>query len=225
MCGRFTLFSTYETIIERFAIAAGAIDEADFEKSYNIAPSQQVLAVINDGSQNWLGYLRWGFIPSWAKDERIGYKMINARAESLSEKRSFRNAYQNRRCLIVSDAFYEWKRTEEGKTPYCITLKSNEPFGFAGLWETWKSPDGSSVHSCTIITTDANEAVSFVHDRMPVILKQEAEQLWLNPSVHDTAILDKVLTPYNTDEMEIFEVSKEVNSPRNNSSKLIERIG
>lgn len=224
MCGRFTLFSTYETIIQRFRIES-AIDEADYQSSYNIAPSQQVAAVINDGSKNRLGYLRWGFIPSWAKDESIGYKMINARAETLSEKRSFKKAYQKQRCLIVADAFYEWRRMEEGKVPFCIKLKSNEPFGFAGLWESWKSPEGKIIHSCAIITTNANEAVSSVHDRMPVILKREGEKSWLDPKLDDTEILNQLLAPYKSEEMDIYQVSKDVNSPRNNSARLIERIG
>ena len=224
MCGRFTLFSTYETLIKRFGIEA-AIAEEDYEVSYNIAPSQQVLAVINDGSKNRLGYLRWGFIPSWAKDESIGYKMINARAESLSEKRSFKNAYQKHRCLIVANAFYEWRKAGEEKRPFCIKLKSDEPFGFAGLWESWRAQEGKLVHSCTIITTKANEAVSAVHERMPVILKQEDEKLWLDPGLHDTNLLDKLLTPCQSGMMDIFEVSKDVNSPKNNSANLIERIG
>ncbi|WP_455660678.1 SOS response-associated peptidase [Pradoshia sp.] len=224
MCGRFTLFSTYETLIKRFKIEA-AMDETGYEVSYNIAPSQQVLAVINDGSRNRMGYLRWGLIPSWAKDLSVGYKMINARAESLSEKRSFKHAYQKHRCLIAADAFYEWKKAKGEKRPYCIKLKSNEPFGFAGLWESWRSPEGKLVHSCTIITTRANEAVSAIHERMPVILKPEDEKVWLDPELHDTYVLDKLLTPYNTEAMAIFEVSKEVNSPKNNSPKLIERIG
>jgi len=224
MCGRFTLFSTYETIIQRFRIET-AIDEADYQTSYNIAPSQQVAAVINDGSKNRLGHLRWGYIPSWAKDESIGYKMINARAETLNEKRSFKNAYQKQRCLIVADAFYEWRRMKEGKVPFCIKLKSSEPFGFAGLWESWKSPEGKIIHSCAIITTNANEAVSSVHDRMPVILNREEEKIWLNPKLHDTQILNQLLAPYKSEEMDIYQVSKDVNSPRNNSARLIERIG
>ena len=224
MCGRFTLFSTYETIIQRFRIES-AIDEADYQTSYNIAPSQQVAAVINDGSKNRLGYLRWGFIPSWAKDESVGYKMINARAETLSEKRSFKKAYHKQRCLIVADSFYEWRRMEEGKVPFCIKLKSSEPFGFAGLWESWQSPEVKIIHSCAIITTNANEAVSSVHDRMPVILKREEEKSWLNPKLHDTQILNQLLAPYKSEEMDIYQVSKDVNSPRNNSARLIERIG
>ena len=224
MCGRFTLFSTYETIIQRFRIES-AIDETDYLVSYNIAPSQQVAAVINDGSKNRLGYLRWGFIPSWAKNESVGYKMINARAETLGEKRSFKNAYQKQRCLIVADAFYEWRRMEEVKVPFCIKLKSSEPFGFAGLWESWKSPEGKIIHSCAIITTNANEAVSSVHDRMPVILNREEENSWLNPKLRDTQILNQLLVPYNSEEMDVYQVSKDVNSPRNNSPRLIERIG
>jgi putative SOS response-associated peptidase YedK len=133
MCGRFTLFSTFETIKERFQIDS-AFDEMDYQISYNIAPSQRVVAVINDGSKNRLGYLRWGLIPSWAKDERVGYKLINARSETLAEKPSFRKAYQNKRCLIVADSYYEWQQTLGRKIPMRIKLKNGEPFGMAGLY-------------------------------------------------------------------------------------------
>lgn len=223
MCGRFTLFSNYETIIERFHVES-AFDVDEYQYSYNIAPSQTVVSVINDGTKNRMGYLKWGLIPFWAKDEKIGYKMINARAESLADKPSFRNAYKNRRCLIVADSFYEWRREGNQKTPMRIKLKSGEPFGFAGIWEKWKSPEGNEIFSCSIITTVANETMSSIHDRMPVILRPEDEQEWLNPDNHDAAYLNEFLKPYDSSAMEAFEVSSEVNSPKNNAPNLIQKI-
>lgn len=166
MCGRFTLFTDIEEIKERFDIQ-GSFDE-EYQFSYNIAPSQSVLSVINDGVRNRLGYLRWGLIPFWAKDEKAGYKMINARAETIAEKASFRNAYKKKRCLIVADSFYEWKKTPERKIPMRIKLKNHAPFGMAGLWESWKSPEGISIYSCSVITTVPNELMTSIHDRMPV---------------------------------------------------------
>lgn len=223
MCGRFTLFSNYETIIERFHVES-AFDVDEYQYSYNIAPSQTVVSVINDGTKNRMGYLKWGLIPFWAKDEKIGYKMINARAEFLADKPSFRNAYKNRRCLIVADSFYEWRREGNQKTPMRIKLKSGEPFGFAGIWEKWKSPEGNEIFSCSIITTVANETMSSIHDRMPVILRPEDEQEWLNPDNHDAAYLNEFLKPYDSSVMEAFEVSSEVNSPKNNAPNLIQKI-
>lgn len=223
MCGRFTLFSTFETIMERFHIDS-SFDEMDYQISYNIAPSQRIVAVINDGSKNRLGYLRWGLIPPWAKDERIGYKLINARSETLAEKPSFRKAYQNKRCLIVADSYYEWQQTPDRKIPMRIKLKSGEPFGMAGLWESWKSPEGQAVYTCTIITTSSNELTSSIHDRMPVILKPDDEQNWLNPKIRDFQSLTQYLKPFNPKWMEAFEVSTEVNSPKNNNEQLIQSI-
>jgi putative SOS response-associated peptidase YedK len=155
MCGRFTLFTDFNQLIDRFTIEA-AFTKYEYQMSYNIAPSHSVVAVINDGTKNRLGYLKWGLVPSWAKDEKIGYKMINARGETLAEKPSFRNAFKKKRCLIVADSFYEWKKTQERKIPTCIKLKSDEPFGMAGLWESWKSPIGETIYSCSIITTQPN---------------------------------------------------------------------
>lgn len=224
MCGRFTLFSDFNAIIERFNIEA-AIGEDLYLPSYNIAPSQSVLSVINDGTKNRLGYLRWGLIPSWAKDEKIGYKMINARAETILEKPSFRNAFKKRRCLVVADSFYEWKRDRsKTKIPMRIKLKSDGLFAMAGLWEPWKSPAGHSVFSCTIITTTANNLMKSIHDRMPVILKPEDEQTWLNPTNMDPEGLNHLLKPLPEEFMEAYEVSSLVNSPKNNSPRLIERV-
>ncbi|MEY8757573.1 SOS response-associated peptidase [Peribacillus frigoritolerans] len=222
MCGRFTLFTDIEEIKERFDIQ-GSFDE-EYQFSYNIAPSQSVLSVINDGVRNRLGYLRWGLIPFWAKDEKAGYKMINARAETIAEKASFRNAYKKKRCLIIADSFYEWKKTPERKIPMRIKLKNHAPFGMAGLWESWKSPEGISIYSCSIITTVPNELMTSIHDRMPVILKPEDEKDWLNPSINDPAYLQQYLKSFDSEQMEAFEVSTGVNSTKNNSPNLIQQI-
>lgn len=221
MCGRFTLFTDIEKIIDRFDIQAAFNDE--YHISYNIAPTHSVLSVINDGKKNRLGYLRWGLIPTWAKDEKIGYKMINARAETLAEKVSFKNAFRNKRCLILADSFYEWKVTPEGKIPMRIKLKNNSPFGMAGIWESWKSPKGM-VYSCSVITTSPNNLMTRIHNRMPVILKPEEEKIWLDSSLHDINDLQPLLKCFDSEEMEAFEVSAHVNSPKNNSSTLIERV-
>lgn len=222
MCGRFTLFTDIEEIKERFDIQ-GSFDE-EYQSSYNIAPSQSVLSVINDGVRNRLGYLRWGLIPFWAKDEKAGYKMINARAETIAEKASFRNAYKKKRCLIIADSFYEWKKTPERKIPMRIKLKNHAPFGMAGLWESWKSPEGISIYSCSVITTVPNELMTSIHDRMPVILKPEDEKDWLNPSINDPAYLQQYLKSFDSEQMVAFEVSTDVNSTKNNSPNLIQQI-
>ncbi|WP_394239455.1 SOS response-associated peptidase [Niallia oryzisoli] len=224
MCGRFTLSASFPKIIDRFAIEA-AIEEELYSASYNIAPSHSVLSVINDGRRNRLGYLKWGLIPSWAKDEKVGFKLINARAETLAEKPSFREAYTNRRCLVIADSFYEWKRQDQkNKTPMRIKLKSDALFAMAGLWERWKSPEGKTIYSCTVITTTPNDLVKDIHDRMPVILKREDEQTWLDPTIRTPQELNRLLTPLPEGLIEAYEVSSLVNSPKNNSPQLIQKI-
>lgn len=225
MCGRYSLYVDYRTLLERFGIEETAVEETDYAASYNIAPSQQVLAVVNNGTKNRLGFLKWGLVPPWAKDEKIGYKMINARAETAAEKPSFRQAFKKKRCIILADSFYEWRRTNEGKTPMLIKMKSGEPFAFAGLWESWKSPDGQVVNSCTILTTEANDLMGTIHDRMPVVLSKEGEQLWLDPKVQDPDQLGKLLKPFDSKEMEAYEVSDAVNSPKHNGPELIKKVG
>ncbi|MCG7337169.1 SOS response-associated peptidase [Sporosarcina sp. ACRSM] len=223
MCGRFTITTAIDDIMEHFAIS-NEIDDAYYQPSFNVAPSQNVLSVINDGENNRLGYLHWGLIPPWAKDKKIGYKMINARAETLTVKPSYRNAYKKRRCIIVADSFYEWKRLDDKtKIPMRVKLKSNELFGMAGLWESWKT-NNETIHSCTIITTKPNELVAEIHDRMPVILKQQNEQTWLDPSITDTNQLSPLLVPYDASDMEAYQVTPLVNSPKNNSVDLIQRV-
>ena len=223
MCGRYSLFADFREIEERFGEAT--FEEDEYEESYNIAPSQMVLSVINDGVKNRLGYLKWGLVPSWAKDSKVGFKMINARAETVHEKPSFRAAFKKKRCLIVADSFYEWKRTENRKVPMRIKMKNNELFAMAGLWESWKSPSGELVHTCTILTTEPNDLMSTIHDRMPVILKQKDEQSWLNPEVKTIDELKPFMIPLENGLLEAYEVSDKVNSPKNNASDLIVKVG
>jgi putative SOS response-associated peptidase YedK len=224
MCGRFTLTASVDQLIDRFDIEY-FLEQEDFQPSYNIAPSQSVVAVINNGLHNKMGYLRWGLIPPWAKDMSIGHKMINARSETLLEKPSFRTAYKKKRCLIIADSFYEWKRLDEKrKIPMRIKLKSEGLFAMAGLWESWQSPDGKSIFSCTVITTTPNKLVEGIHDRMPVILRPEDERTWIDPSINDTRILEPLMAPLDEKFMEVYEVTSLVNSPKNNSIELIHRI-
>jgi putative SOS response-associated peptidase YedK len=225
MCGRFTLTASIEEIIDRFMVES-FLEEELYSPSYNIAPSQSVLAVINDGKSNRMGFLKWGLIPPWAKDPTIGNKLINARAETLTEKPSFRNAFKKKRCLIIADSFYEWKRHEDqSKTPMRIKLKEDDLFAMAGIWESWKSPEGRSIYSCAVITTEPNELMKNIHDRMPCILEQSDEKIWLDPALADSAYLNQCLQPLDEALMEAYEVSSLVNSPKNNSIELVKKIG
>ncbi|ANU27322.1 SOS response-associated peptidase [Planococcus versutus] len=225
MCGRYSLFTDYTVLIERFAIEETTIGKDEYVASYNVAPSQQVVAVVNDGNNNRLGKLRWGLIPPWAKDSKIGYKMINARSETVENKPSFRNAFKKKRCLVIADSFYEWQKRDGKKLPMRIKLKTDEPFAFAALWESWKAPDGQIVNSCSILTTVPNELMKKIHDRMPVILSKQDEQTWLDPRVEDIELLKSLLKPYKAIDMEVYQVSEEVNSPKNNKPEIIEKIG
>lgn len=212
MCGRYSLKADIAQLALRFEFTA---DEVTYEPAYNIAPTQQVLTVTNDGERR-AEHMRWGLIPSWAKDMKIGYRMINARGETVAEKPSFRTALRKRRCLILADGFYEWQKLGgKQKRPMRITLKSDEPFAFAGLWETWRNPDGELIKSCTIITTAANEFLSPIHDRMPVILPEEMESFWLDKDLEDPIALSSAIASYPNDEMDAFEVSSLVNNTRN----------
>ncbi|RXJ04305.1 SOS response-associated peptidase [Anaerobacillus alkaliphilus] len=217
MCGRFTLTAEEEEIKERFNVE---LSLTGYEKRYNISPSQQVLAIINDGMKNRAGYLKWGLVPAWAKDPSIGHKLINARGETLAEKPSFKQSFSKRRCLIVANGFYEWKRDGKGKIPMYITFKDKRLFAFAGLWETFQN-GCSPLHTCTVITTTPNELVQEVHDRMPVILPREKEQLWLDRSLSDVSELQKFLQPFPEEEMLTYQVSSLVNSPKNEGSDLL----
>ncbi|MCK0470904.1 SOS response-associated peptidase [Halalkalibacter sp. APA_J-10(15)] len=218
MCGRFTLTADKEEIEKHLQV-----DLFHYTPRYNIAPSQPVLSIISNGEQKKAGYLRWGLVPSWAKDPKIGYKMINARGETIHEKSAFKRLFERRRCLIVADGFYEWKRTEQGKKPYRITVHEGI-FTFAGLWDRWiDAKKGSELTTCTIITTEPNKRISDIHDRMPVILHRRDWDRWLDKTTH-LATLKTLLHSYPAEEMDAYEVSTIVNSPKNESVDCIQSL-
>ena len=221
MCGRYSLIADISGLQERFDFDGSELTRVP---RYNIAPTQMALAVTNGGVRRG-SYMRWGLIPSWAKSASAGNRMINARAETLAERHSFRIAFQRRRCLVLADGFYEWQWKGSGRRPIRIVMASGEPFAFAGLWDGWRGPKGEVVRSCAIITTSANELLSPIHDRMPVILPMELEPLWLDHDIQDYAVLAGILTPYITDEMEAYEVSSLVNSPANDGPEMVVPVG
>ena len=216
MCGRFTL--TDEIINLQAAFQFENLEETI--PRYNISPGQNILTVVSNKTSRLGKNMKWGLVPNWAGDEKIGYKMINARAETIDSKPSFKHAFRRRRCLILADGFYEWKKTAEGKQPYRFVMKDHKAFAFAGLWETWTKGKKPLV-TCTIITTGPNEVTKDVHDRMPVILPEHTYDTWLNPSFDDINELKKLLAPYPADEMEKYEVSTLVNAAKNDSPELI----
>ena len=224
MCGRFTQTAPWEKIAEEFD--AERNPNEDFKPRYNIAPTQDIAAVMDSGNARVVSFLRWGLIPSWAKDESIGSKLINARAETLAEKPSFRNAFRSRRCIIPATGFYEWQNTGKGaKQPFYFHLKEKEIFGFAGLWEEWLDKQtGELLETCTIITTEANEVLKPVHERMPVILKTENYARWLDPKEKDVEKLQEMLAPYPAEEMTAHPVSRSVNIATADSPDLIKPL-
>jgi len=222
MCGRYTLPASPEQLRQFFP----GIEIPDQTPTrYNIAPTQPVAVIANDG-RNRLDFFVWGLIPSWAKDPSIGNRMINARAETLLEKPAFRAAFRRRRCLIPADGFYEWMQQpgSKAKTPMLIRKQSGEPFAFGGLWETWNSPDGSQILSCTIITTTPNTLMQAIHNRMPLILPKTAYDLWLDPGEARGEALQALLRPYPAEGMEAFPVSTLVNSPNNDVPDCVRPI-
>ncbi len=220
MCGRFVRESTIPEILRAFDLA---VESCALKPSYNVAPGQEI-AVIVDGGKRRLIACRWGFIPAWAKVASTGYKMINARAETAAEKPSFRGAFRKQRAVIVADGFYEWRKEKNGKTPFYIHLKSKKPFGFAGLYNVWTSPEGDKIPTCTILTTDANELLEPIHDRMPVILPKEGLGRWLDPAVQEAPALAPLLKPYPPAEMVAYPVSTRVNVPKNDSPENIQPV-
>lgn len=218
MCGRFFIALKYDDLETAFPEFE---PPREWQPRYNIAPTQPVPVVANDG-QPYITFFQWGLVPSWAKDPSIGNRMINARAETLAEKPSFRAAYRRRRCLILADGFYEW-RAEPGqraKTPLAIRLRSGAPFAFAGLWEVWR-PDDTPLLTCTIITTEPNALMAPIHDRMPVILPRSAYATWLDPAERSPHDLQHLLTPYPAEEMLAYPVSTLVNNPANDVPECI----
>jgi len=219
MCGRFTLTVNPAEVQEAFSTYTFP---QQFAPRFNIAPTQPVLVIPND-DQNTADFFVWGLIPMWAKDPSIGNRMINARAETLEEKPAFRGSLKYKRCLVLADGFYEWKASEgkKTKTPFFIHMKDRKLFAFAGLWDSWNSPDGSLVRSCTIITTEPNELTRIIHNRMPVILHPRDYARWLDPSPQTPDQLKPLLKPFPADLMNAYPVSPLVNTPANDKPELV----
>jgi putative SOS response-associated peptidase YedK len=238
MCGRFVSSTPPDQLAQYFDVDEVPEQLLDRGPNYNTAPTTEVVVVRNDGEVRRLDAFRWGLVPFWAKDPAVGNKMINARAETVGEKSAYRKAFERRRCIIPADGFYEWKKEpgSKRKQPFFIHRPDGEPFAFAGLWEVWKGPKqkkdqtaggdqvelppAEPLRSCTIITTAANEAMSQLHDRMPVILPRAAWEDWLSPEVHDTELLGKLLVPAPSELIAFHPVSTEVNNVRNKGEHL-----
>jgi putative SOS response-associated peptidase YedK len=221
MCGRYTLKSAADEVSGMFGVPV----PATLPKRFNIAPSQQVLAIREQpGShQRELVALTWGLVPFWADDPEIGIRTINARSETAATKPAFRASFRSRRCLIVADGFYEWQARDGRKQPYYISLKSGQPFAFGGLWDRWDK-QGEPLETCTILTTEANEPMRAIHDRMPVVIPPESFDIWLDLEIHDPGRLSRLLRPFHPDEMTASPVSTLVNSVKNDSPKLVEPL-
>jgi putative SOS response-associated peptidase YedK len=214
MCGRYRLSRRKQLVEQYFAAVSG---EDDWNPRYNVAPSQPVPTIRQDAREpvRRLSTMRWGLIPSWVKDPGIGYRTINARAETVATTPSFREPFKFQRCLIPANGFYEWKREGATKQPYCFEVNNGELFAFAGLWDRWKSPQGEVVESCTILTTIPNSLLADIHDRMPVILRPDDYELWLDSAFSNTASLSEMLTPFDAGKMRRYPVVPRVNNVLN----------
>jgi putative SOS response-associated peptidase YedK len=219
MCSRFAFYSPHEAMVRLFGLTGGP----EVEPHYNIAPTQFVPTVRHDeAADRRLALLYWGLVPSWAKEKSIGARMINARAETVSEKPSYRSAFRRRRCLVLADGYYEWQAQPQGKQPHFIGMRSGEPFAMAGLWEAWREGDGiEPSESCAIITTDASVELAHIHNRMPVILAPEQYDFWLDRHNEDVAALTRLLQPFPGRAMQAMHVSKRVNGSRNDDAELV----
>lgn len=222
MCGRFSQTASPEVMAQQFEL----IDPPLFNPRYNIAPSQPVVAIRiePDTTTRRLVQLRWGLIPSWAKDTKIGNQCINAKAETVAEKPAFRAAFKNRRCLVIATGFYEWQRQGPVKQPMWIGLRSKQPFAFAGLWEHWTPAEGDSLETCTIITTEPNKLMASIHNRMPVILAPTSYDQWLDPTFQHIEPLKALLRPYLSEELTAYPVSTLVNNPRHDAPQCLEPV-
>lgn len=217
MCGRFSMHYA-EDLKDRYRLSDLPLE---IKNRYNITPGQDVL-VITKNSPNRASFMRWGLIPYWAKDPAIGFRMINARAETIAVKPSFKRSLLHQRCLVPASGFYEWKKTEDKKKiPYNIKLKKLKLFSMAGLYDVWKDVQGKELTTFTIITVDANKLLMPIHSRMPAILSKNEESVWLDKSVKNENILEKLLKPFDAEKMEVYPVSKKVNSPQNENKDLI----
>ncbi|MFH1923901.1 MAG: SOS response-associated peptidase [Planctomycetota bacterium] len=224
MCGRFTLRAPASVVAAQF----GLFEMPPFAPRFNVAPTQPVAVVRcafdEPKPRRELAWLRWGLIPSWAKDPAIGNRMINARAETVAEKPAYRAAFRQRRCLVVADGFYEWQRLGARKQPYFIRMRDDRPFAFAGLWESWQGPEQGPVESCTLLTTEPNELLEPIHNRMPVILAADDYQQWLDPAVRKPEMLEPLLRPFPAERMIADPVSTYVNSPTRDDPRCIDPI-
>ena len=221
MCGRYTLISPAKTIAQQFQL----LEIPSLSPRYNIAPSQPVAAVRQspESGERELTLFRWGLVPFWAKDSKIGSRMINARSETAAEKPAFRAAFKQRRCLVLADGFYEWQRLARGKQPFYIHLRGGQPFAIAGLWERWEGPDGL-LESCTLLTTEPNDLLRPSHNRMPVILHPQDYDLWLNPGIQERELLRPLFSPYPFESMRAYPIGSWVNNPRNDGAQCIEPV-
>jgi putative SOS response-associated peptidase YedK len=217
MCGRFAQRSDPKRLAREFKVA----EVPDVEARYNIAPTQDILSIRRVEDDREAVFLKWGLVPSWAKDVSIGAKLINARSETVTEKPSFREAFKKRRCIIPADGFYEWQRTNGKKQPYFFRMQDEHPFGFAGLWEKWKATDGQVLETCTILTTEANEVLQPVHDRMPVILHSDDYDQWLDADLRKLDLLMELLRPYPSAGMISYPVSTQVNNTNNVGAEIL----
>lgn len=224
MCGRFTLDTTGREIARQFEV----VNELELGPRYNIAPTQEspVVGLREAGADRKASLLRWGLVPFWADDPKIGNKMINARAETVADKPAFRAAFKRRRCVVPASGFYEWKPTDDGKQPYYIKRADDSLLGFAGLWEHWSDDEtGESIDSFTILTGEPNDLLGEIHDRMPVILQPNDYGFWLDPENDDKeALQELVLQPYPSEQLEAYPVSTHVNSPQNDDPGCIEPL-
>ncbi len=224
MCGRFTLRVSPSVIAEQFAV----FEVAPFTARFNIAPTQSVPVIRLKPEQpqprRELVWLRWGLVPGWAQDASIGSRLINARAETAASKPAFRTALRRRRCLVAADGFYEWRPAVRTKQAYFLHFQDDRPFAFAGLWEAWESPQHAVLETCTLLTTESNDLIRSIHDRMPVILPPETYASWLDPAIEDPRPLLPLLVPYPSDQMEAYPVSAFVNSPGHDSPQCIDRV-
>jgi len=219
MCGRFSLTKDEIAINERFETSWS---EAPYIPRFNAAPGQEQ-AVITNQQQGMVSFLKWGLVPFWAKDPAIGNKMINAKAETVDQKASFKNPFKRKRCLVISDGFFEWKKTSEGKIPHYIFLKNHELFAFAGIWESWKNNEGERLNTFSILTTEPNSMMKNLHNRMPVILPRDEEEEWLSSEKPEQ--LKKLLQPFDSNKMDHYPISTLVNSPRNDTPEVIKPAG
>lgn len=220
MCGRYTLLADELTIRNRFELKK---EIANYMPSYNIAPGQHVLAIIYDGRERRVGYLKWGLVPSWAKDKKVGNKMINARSETIHEKPSFKHLLLKKRCVIIADSFYEWQKIDNQKVPQRIQLADRGLFAFAGLWDKWEQ-DGEKLFTCTMLTKDANAFMQNIHHRMPIILSKEQENTWLQGKFNQIKDVVEYVQSIESEPMKAYPVSTYVNYVKNNDVSCIEPL-